>query len=273
MRFFAVLFILGIVVAISGCSGFSKVQKSKDYEYKLKMANQYYEKKRYNYAQQLYEELFPIFKGTDRFEDLYYKYAFCSYYLRDYLSAENLFKSFVEVFPNSKRSEEMDFMRAYTYYKQSPKVELDQTNTTKAIGFMQAFINTHPGSARIKEASDIIDKCRRKLESKELKSAELYYNLGQYKAAAISYTNLMNDFPDSPQSDEYKLQVIKSYYQYASLSIDEKKEERYQQVITECNDFVDRYQESKLLQEAQKYLTLSQTNIKNLKNEQTKKAA
>lgn len=271
MRIIAALIIIGFT--ITGCSGFSKVQKSKDYEYKLKMANQFYEKKKYNFAQQLYEELFPIYKGTDKFEELYYNFAFCSYYLSDYLSAENLFKSFVEVFPNSKHAEEMDYMRAYTYYKQSPKVELDQTNTTKTMGFMQTFINTHPGSAKNKEATEIIDKCRAKMELKELKSAELYFNLGQYKASAIAYANLMNNFPDSDKGDQYKLQVIKSYFEYASLSIEDKKEERYEQVVTEYHDFLDRYPESKFLKEAERYFTLSQTNLKNLKNEQIKKAA
>jgi outer membrane protein assembly factor BamD len=271
MRIIAALLLLAI--SFTGCSKFSKVQKSKDYEYKLKMADQYYAQKRYNYAQQLYEELFPIFKGTERFEDLYYKFAYCNYYLRDYLSAENLFKSFVEVFPNSKRAEEMDYMRAYTFYRQSPKAELDQTNTSKAIGFMQTFINNHPGSARIKEATAIIDKCHIKLEVKDEKNAELYFNLSQFKAAAISYTNLVNSYPDSEKGDQYMLQVIRSYYQYAVMSIDEKKEERFTQAITSCNDFIDRFPDSKLKVEAEKYLALSQTNIKNLKNEQTKKAA
>ncbi|MBC7902515.1 MAG: outer membrane protein assembly factor BamD [Gemmatimonadaceae bacterium] len=271
MRFIVVLFLLAFTV--SGCSKFAKVQKSKDYEYKLKMADQYYEKKKFNFAQQLYEELFPIFKGTDRFEDLYYKYAYCAYYQRDYMSAENLFKSFTEVFPNSKYSEEMDYMRAYTYFKQSPKVELDQTNTSKAIGFMQAFINTHPGSSRIKEATEIIDQSRVKLEQKEAKSADLYFQLGQFKAAAVAYTNLMNNFPDSEKGDTYKLQVIKSYYEYAAMSVDEKKEERYQNVVTEYNDFADRFPESKLLKDAERFSSLSQNNIKNLQNEQVKKAA
>ena len=271
MRIIAALLLLGVFS--TGCSKFSKVQKSKDYEYKLKSADKFYEQKRYNYAQQLYEELFPIFKGTERFEDLYYKFAYCNYYLHDYMSAENLFKSFVEVFPNSKRAEEMDYLRAYTFYKQSPKAELDQTNTSKAIGFLQTFISNHPGSARNKDATAIIDKCRAKLEVKDEKTAELYYNLGQFKAAAISYNSLLNVYPDSEKSDMYKLQIIKSYYEYAVMSIDEKKEERFNQVITECNDFTDRFPDSKLKEEAQKYQTLSQTNIKNLKNEQTKKAA
>lgn len=260
-------------IAFSSCSKFSKVQKSADYEYKLKMANQYFDEKRYNYAQQLYEELFPIFKGTEKFETVYYRYAYCAYYQKDYLNAENLYKGFVEVFPSSDKAEEMSYMRSYCYYRQSPKVELDQTNTHKTIGLMQTFINSHPGSARIKEATEIIDKCRVKLEGKEAKSADLYYNIGQYRAAAIAYATLMNNYPESARGDEYKLRVIRSYFQYALLSVEEKKQERFEQVITECNDFIDRFASSKLIKEVEGLLNTSQTNIKALKNEQNKKTA
>lgn len=73
------VFLTGIVLALvfASCSKFSKVQKSKDVDYKLKMADEYFAKKKYNHAQQLFEELFPIYKGTQKFEDLYYKYAYC----------------------------------------------------------------------------------------------------------------------------------------------------------------------------------------------------
>jgi len=268
-----IILLFACAVVLSSCSKFAKVQKSTDYEYKLKMANDYYDKKKYNYAQQLYEELFPIFKGTEKFEAVYYKFAYCAYYQKDYFNAENLFKGFVEVFPTSAKAEEMDYMRAYCFFRQSPKLELDQTNTHKTIGLMQTFINSHPGSLRIKEATEIIDKSRVKLELKEARNADLYYNLGQYKASAIAYANLMNNFPESDKSDEYKLQIIRSYYEYATLSIDERKEERYGQVVNECNDFIDRFPDSKLTKDVEKFLNASQTNIKALKNEQVKKAA
>lgn len=267
------IFVFLLVGSCLACNNFAKVQKSSDYDYKLRMAEQYYAKKKYNYAQQLYEEMFPVLKGTERFEDVYYKYAYCAYYQQDYLNAENLFKGFTEVFPTSKRAEEMEYMRAYSYYKQSPKVELDQTNTFRAMNLMQTFINTHPGSPKNKEASDIIDLCRQKLEQKEEQAAALYFNLGQYKASALAYGTLMGNFPESLKSDQYKLQVIKSYYQYASLSVDEKKVERFEQAITECHDFMDRFPESELLKEVEKLLNLSQNNIKAIKNEQVKKAA
>lgn len=245
--------------------------KSKDYEYKYKMAEQYYAKKDYTHAQQIFEDIFPYVKGSTRYEDMYYKFAYSYYYQKDYLNAENLFKSFVENFPTSPKSEECDYMRAYCYFKQSPKVELDQTNTNKTMQLMQAFINTHPTSPRVKDASDIIDLCREKLELKEFKSAELYYNLGFYKAAAIAFANVSDNFPDSKKSDEYKLQTIKAYFKYAEMSYEEKQKERYEKVLSEISDFGERFTDSKHLEEVNKFKTETNNILKNLKNEQVKK--
>ncbi|MBN8860566.1 MAG: outer membrane protein assembly factor BamD [Sphingobacteriales bacterium] len=265
MRVTRVLLILFVsVFAFTSCSKFAKVMKSKDYEYKLRMADQYFVKKKYRFAQQLYEDLFPVYKGSNKFEDIHYKFAYCAYNLKDYLSAENLFKSFLEYFPNSAKAEEVDFMHAYCYYKQSPKPELDQSNTVKAMGQMQTFINTHPGSERNKEAQEIISKCYSKLITKDYAGAELYYNLGQYRAAAVSFTTLLTSYPDAPNADEFKLWVVRSYYKFATLSVLDKQPERYQQVVDEVHDFQDRFPESKLMKEAERYLTLSQNNLKTI---------
>lgn len=262
-----------LLVLVSSCNKYNKVTKSKDYEYKLKMADEYFSKGKYKISQELYEELFPVFKGTIKFEELYYKDAYCFYYMKSYADAENLFKGFLEVFPNSTKAEEVDYMRSFCFYKQSPKLELEQVNTIKAMGMMQTFINTHPGSERNKEASEIIDKCRAKLEMKEHRAAELYYNMGQYRAAAIAFTNLTNNYPESLKGEEYKLKTVKAYYKFAKLSYEDKQIERYEKVITEYQDFIDRYPESKLLKEAESFSNLSKNNIKAIKYEQTQTAA
>ncbi|GAC1397003.1 MAG: outer membrane protein assembly factor BamD [Sediminibacterium sp.] len=266
------MFLLSVVLLGSCSNKFSRIFKSKDYEYKLKMAEQYYANKDYSHAQQLFEDVFPYVKGTTRYEDMYFKFAYSYYYDKDYINAENLFKTFVENFPTSSHSEECDYMRAYCYFKQSPKVELDQTNTNKTMQLMQVFINTHPGSSRAKDAADIIDKCREKLEMKDFKSAQLYYNLGFYKAAAIAFGNVSDNFPDSKKADEYKVNVIKAYYKYAENSYEEKQQERYEKVISECADFSDRFADSKFAGDVNKYKTQSNNFLKNLKNEQAKKA-
>ncbi|MCX8020471.1 MAG: outer membrane protein assembly factor BamD [Chitinophagaceae bacterium] len=248
----------------------AKILKSKDPAYKLRMAEQFFVKKLYNKAQIIYEDILPFYRTEKEFEDVYYKYAYCAYYQKDYQVAENIFKTFLEIFPASKRAEEIDFMRAYCYYKMSPKAELDQTNTHKTIGMMQTFINTHPNSPRNKEAWEIIEKCRAKLEEKDYKSAKLYYDMGHFRAAGVAFSYLLNEFPESHRADEYKFMVIKSYFQFAELSVEEKKAERYEQVIQECNDFYDRFPGSKLKNEVDQYLNLCKDNLKKYNYEQTK---
>jgi len=263
--------LLGVLPACT--RQFNQILKSKDYNYKLKVADGYYQQKNYKRAEELYVDLFPALKGTEKFEDVYYKYAYCAFYQKDYEDAENLFNGFLDVFPNSERSEEVAYMHALSFYKQSPKAELDQANTTKAIGMMQTFIATHPNSAKVKDANQVIDACRKKLELKDYKAAQLYYDLEQYRAAGLSFTNLVNTYPDSPKGEQYMLMIVKSYYKFALNSVTDKQEERYQKVSTEYFDFADRYPDSKLLKEAENYKNISLNNIKQLENEQTKTPA
>lgn len=100
MRFLIVAF---MAVALVSCQGINKILKSKDAAYKLRMAEQYYAKGKYVYAQQLYEDVIPFYKGRPEFEDIYYKYAYTAYKQADYLNAENLFKTYLEAFPNRNR--------------------------------------------------------------------------------------------------------------------------------------------------------------------------
>ena len=274
LRFSALLVMSLAVLFTTGCGkSMTKLLKNPDASYKLRRAEQFFVKKDYIKAQQVYEDIMPFFKTSKEFEDIYYKYAFCAYHLSDFMNAENLFKSYLEIFPTSGRAEEIDYMRAYCFYKQSPKAQLDQTSTLRAMGMMQTFINTHPGSPRNKEANDIIDICRAKLETKDFLSAQLYYDLGQFRAAGVAFTSLLNAYPESYRADEYKLMVIKSYFRFAEMSIEDKKVERFEQVLNECFEFVDRYPESKLRKEVDNFLNSSQNNIKILTNEQTKTPA
>jgi outer membrane protein assembly factor BamD len=127
---FTGFFLIGVLL-MAGCQSINKVLKNPDPQYKLRMAEQYFANKKYNLAQQVYEDIMPAFRGQPEFEDIYYKYAYTAYYQRDYMNAENLFKGYLEIFSNAPRAEEVDFMRAYTFFKQSPKAELDQTSTRK----------------------------------------------------------------------------------------------------------------------------------------------
>lgn len=263
---------LGLLVlcatVLVACSKFSKIEKSKDINYKLTKADEFYAAKKYRKAQTLYEALFPAYKGSDKFEELYYKWANTYYLLQMYPEAQNFFKGFLETFPNSKYAEEVDFQRAYSYFKQSPRIELEQTNTLKAMNQLQTFISQHPNSTRIPMAAEAIDLCRAKLEQKDYRAAKLFYDIGHFRAASIAFGDITNNYPESSRGDEYFNMVVKANYRFAKLSAIDKQLERYEEVVRSYNDFQDRYPESKFLKDAEEYNKLSLSQIKAINNEQ-----
>ncbi len=193
---------------VTSCSPYEKVRKSADVNMKLTAANEYYDKKKWQRANELYHDLLPVLRGTRNYEQLFYRYAYTFYYQKDYPTASLYFKNFTSYFPNSKDAEECEFMHAVCLVKMSPKSNLDQTNTIKAMEALQSFINTHPESKRLTEANGYIEENRKKLETKEASAARLYYNIGQFKAASIAYKEVINQYPESPNSDYYQYMVV-----------------------------------------------------------------
>ena len=250
----------------SSCSTYDTVRKSSDINYKLTKANEYYDRKWYHRANELYHDLLPVMKGTKNYEALFYRYAYSFYYNKDYLSASLYFKTFVDYFPNGKDAEEAQYMAAMCLFKVAPKAALEQTNTIKAMEAMQAFINQHPESKLVADANKYIESGRKKLEDKEADAAKLYYNIAQYKAAAIAYKEVINQYPESPNSDYYQYMVVRSLYMYAKASIDTKQEERYANAANAFNELKQSYPTSQYLKEGEKYALLSDNKIKNIRN-------
>ncbi len=254
-------------VLLYSCSGYEKALKSKDVNYKLSKANYYYDKKQYQHANQLYEGLIPVMKNTRNYEPLYYHYCYSFYYMKDYLSASYHFRNFVDFFPSSKDAEECEFMYGLCLFKESPKASLDPTNTEKALEALQSYINTHPNSKHLEEASHYVDQLRAKLEIKEADAAKLYYNIGQFKAACIAYKSVMRNYPESANSDMYQFMVMKSWYKYAQGSTREKQEERFASALNAYQELKEGYPQSKFMAEAEKYRTLADLSVKKLRNE------
>lgn len=230
--------LLVIVILSVSCSKHSRVLKSGDNELKYEVAVDLYEKGDYYRAIQLFDQLIAIYRGTDRIENINYYYANCYYQQEDYLLASYYFKRFAQNYPNSPRAEECMFLNAYCYYLDSPRYSLDQTNTYEAIKEMQLFINLYPESERIPECNEIIDELRGKLERKAIEIGIQYYKTKHYKAAITALENVLDEFPDSDNREEILFFIMKSYYFYAINSVNEKKEERYQQAIEVYNDIM-----------------------------------
>jgi outer membrane protein assembly factor BamD len=244
-------FILIVLLSITSCSNYSKIVKGTDYTKKYELALQLYNKKDYNRAYPLLEELVSVYRGTVNAEDIYYYYSYCNYYMDDLISAGYHFSQFVKTYPGSLRAEEVAFMNAYCYYLGSPNYTLDQTNSIKAIEEMQLFINQYPNSTRIAECNDLIDQLRLKLENKSVDIGKLFYKTMDYKAAIVSFKNTLKDFPNTVYKEEIMFLTIKASFLLAENSIDSKKFERYKNTVDAYYSFIDKFATGKYAREAE----------------------
>ncbi len=249
-RVFIYLWIPVILASLWSCSEYNKVLKSNDLNYKFEMAKKYYNTKKYNKAYPLFDELLNLYRGTAQAEEVYYYYCMNLYKMEDYLLAAYHFKNFYRTFPQSKYAEEAAFMTGYCYYLESPVYSLDQAYTLKALSELQLYINTHPKSARIDQCNELVIELRRKLERKNFERAKQYYNTMQYQAAVVALNNVMNDFPETQYREEIQLLLLRSNFELARFSIESKKLQRFIETKTACDDFLERYPNSKYAKEA-----------------------
>ncbi|MGV3685840.1 MAG: outer membrane protein assembly factor BamD [Daejeonella sp.] len=258
--------LLVIIITIAGCkSKYEKLRASNDTARKYREAIKFYENKNYNKALPLFDDLVTKYRGTAEAEDLSYYYAYTHYKLKDYTTARYHFKTFADTYASSPKAEECRFMAAYCFYLESPTYSLDQDNTLKAMDALQLFINLHPKSERVPEASKLIANLRAKLEQKSYENAKLFLDIGDYKSAVIAFRNSERDFPDTKYAEEMEFLTVKAQALYAGASLELKQEERYNEAIQLANEFAVNYPSSKYLKEIEQIKKNSEKAIVDVK--------
>lgn len=246
------ILLISIAILVASCSKHQKLLKSTDNELKYEKAIEYYEVGDYYRALQLFEQLIPVYRGTNKAEKLYYYYSYSYYHEREYLMASYYFKRFSLNFPSSEFAEEASFMAAYCKYLDSPRYSLDQSVTREAIDEFQLFINRFPFGEKGNEANDYIAELRKKLERKSYNIASLYFKMEDYRAAIVSYNNLLKEYPDTEFKEDVLYKIVNAYYNYAMKSIEEKQKERFENAVKAYYDFVALYPESRYVADVDK---------------------
>jgi outer membrane protein assembly factor BamD len=254
------------MVVLEGCSPCSKLSKKNNIADKDSAAFCFFKKKQYESAALLFEELLGYYRGSPRYEMILYQFALTKFKLNDFTSSSFYFQQYVEQYPNSPRTEDAAYNVAESFYRQSNIYELDQSETYKAIDYMELFTRLYPASERNSRSQDLIKLMRGKLSRKAFLQADLYFKIGHYKAAVVAFRNLMLDYPESPFREEVLFKTIKASVLLADNSIEQKQEERYQLSMDNYLKFVERFPESKYMKEAQNLYAYAQRRLESIRN-------
>jgi len=225
MKKYISLLVLSVIL-LSCKTEMDQAMKSADKDFILKVANEKFAKKKWTDALALYDRLPNLVAGTDDAPNVVFNSAYANYYDKNYRLAANQFKNFVVSFPQDPRKEEAAYLSALCYYEGSLQYNLDQSNTESAITELQNFLNDYPDSERSKNITQLVDELTYKLEFKAFENAKQYYKMGEYKAAAVTFENVLEDFPATKLRPKIYDIIMKSKYELAINSIYDLKKER-----------------------------------------------
>ncbi len=269
MRKYITLFLTALLMmpVLSSCGEYTRAQKSTDYDYKLDFAKRAFEQKRYVQAATILQDIVTVFKGTEKAEESLYLLALSNYENKDYDNAGAYFKTYYTRYPRGKYAELARFFAGYGYYLDSPEPQLDQSGTVKAIEELQSFLEHFPHSDRVSIAQSAIFELQDKLTLKQLQNAQLYYNLGtymgnNYESAIIVAQNAVKDYPYSRYKEDLEMLILKARYQEAAQSVEERKADRFRDVIDEYYSFINNYPDSPNRKEADNIFKIASSHVK-----------
>ena len=262
------MFILACIALMMGsCAGeFNKVYKSPDVDLKYEYAKEAFAMGKFTQASTLLEELITVKKGSEEAQECLYMLGMAQYCNRDYEAASATFKKYGSSYPRGIYAESAAFYVGQSLYEGAPEPRLDQSPTIGAINAYQQFLDLFPDSRLRAEAQQRLYELQDKLIMKELFSAQLYYNLGgyfgninkndesNYTSCIITAQNALKQYPYSDHREEFALLIMKSKYELAQNSTEDKRLDRYRDAEDECYGFINEYPDSKNVSLAEKFI-------------------
>ena len=264
-KFFPIIIVSAML--LTGCANeFNQVYKTSDYSYKYEYAKECFMKGKYTSAVTLLQDLVTLQKGTDNAQESLYMLAMAQYLGKDYESAAATFKKYYSSYPKGVYAEMAQYYIGQSLYMSTPEPRLDQSQTVAAISAFQDYLDLFPDAKYKETAQNRLFALQDKLVQKEFYSAQLYYDLGQYfgnctnggnnyEACIITAQNALKDYPYTSMREKFALLIMKSKYELAQQSIEEKKFERFQDAEDECYGFINEYPDSKSKSLAEKYIS------------------
>lgn len=262
------------LVCLAGCNNeFNKVYKSTDYDYRYEYAKECFAQGKHSRVVSLLGDMITVKKGTDDAEEALYMLGMSQFLTHDFESASETMKKYTQSYPKGLFFEHAAFYVGQSLYQSAPEPRLDQTPTIGAINAYQTFLDQCPESELRGEAQSRLFELQDKLVQKELLSAQLYYNLGGYfgnctnggsnlEACIITSQNALKTYPYMKSREEFSLLIMKSKFELAEQSVEEKRVERYRDAEDECYGFVNEYPESKQRALAEKYIAKCKKIVK-----------
>lgn len=180
-----------IVLAMLFGTACSKNKVELSTEQRMQMADDYFAKKKYAKAANLYEEVSFERKSAATARAIM-RQAESYFNMNKFVDARLKYHQFTQMFPDHPEVSNAFFRIAVCLYEDSLPPQYDQTETNQSIEAFKLFIEKYPQDTRFAQALEYIRKAQNKLLEKKFHNGYIHYKMKDYSGALMYFEEIID---------------------------------------------------------------------------------
>ncbi|HEX7118249.1 MAG TPA: outer membrane protein assembly factor BamD [Longimicrobiales bacterium] len=156
-------------------------------------------------------QLTSRFPSDPRIQEARFRLGNAYFGKEEYVSAAAEYVRLATDYPSGEYADDSRFKTCESYYRLSPKPQLDQQYTQAAIEHCEALVAYFPQSEYSPKAKALVDDLYDKLAHKILLNGEYYFKRQAYDSSIIYFEDLLRRYPDSTYAPKALLRLVQTY--------------------------------------------------------------
>jgi len=198
------------LVACLGCASaprFANMDEDQLFQYAMEKLDAH----KWDDASRALDQFVFQFPTDERYQEARYRTGEAHFGKGEYLIAASEFARLASDFPAGPWAERARFEVCESYFRLSPRPQLDQEYTHTAIDQCQTLLVYYPAGEHADTVRTMVSALQNKLATKELEAGQHYFKRGAYDSAIIYYDKVLAGYPSSPAAPKALLGLYRSY--------------------------------------------------------------
>lgn len=194
------LLLLNLALILFACGG-NRARPNMPTEERFAYAMKLFNGKDYFEARTQFRIVILNAPGSTIVDQAQFYLAECHYEMDEFILAASEYERLLKLYPRSGFLDDAQYKVALCYDRLSPKSDLDQKYTLKAIEEFQRFLEDYPTSEFVEDVEKRLFAARAKLAKKEFDTGNLYRKMTLYESALYSFNDVLNHYYDSKYAE------------------------------------------------------------------------
>ncbi len=196
MKRLKVIFIIVLLMALAGCSWWSKNKPEKTADELAADGQMYFEKEKYSQAVKAYKKLKDWYPFSVHAKGAGLKIADANYLMESYDEAILAYNEYERMHPNDEKIPYVIYQVGLCDFDRIETIDRDATATQNALLSFQRLEERFPDSEYALMAKPHIEVCLQNLAAKEMDIGLFYFKSKKYEAALNRFAGVVTTYPN-----------------------------------------------------------------------------